>query len=611
MNPVILKHFHTVTPTAVYEQDENTLIIGTYSGLVLFDKPSGKVTKNLLPKTRFYSIGTDADDNNVLWLTGYQMGLCRYNMKTGETLYYKSDPENPSLFLTNAMIFKTDIEHPHILWIVSNGHGLIKFNTRNRQFKFFQYDSGNPQSIRSNSPKNILEDSLGQMWVCTERGLDKFDKHKETFTHIENFPEEAISFVLEDDFQNLWLAVEGVGAVKFSLKSEKVIHIFTKEDGLHSHNFFPTGGLKTRDGRLWFGGVNGGLSVINPKTLSINNKAPKVFLTGLHQKGKSIAIKSAVEHIKKIHLDWHENFFEFDYAALNFTNSEKNRYQYILEGFDRDWYDAKEKRTGRYSGLPGGTYTLRVRGTNNHGVWCRPDQEAVLKVFVASPPWKTWWAYSAYAIFISLMIIGIFYWRTAALQKNQQKLAELVEQRTKSLHDIMDDLNEAKVNAEVLREEAQKANKAKSQFLANMSHEIRTPMNAILGFSQVMDNMVKDEKLKGYLESVIISGRSLLRLINDILDLSKVEAGKFGLEYKPVNSHDLFHDFKHVFMQKINDKGLEFIIDTPDDLPPAIITDETRVGQILFNLLGNAVKFTDSGHITLRARWIKKIRLPD
>ena len=234
-------------------------------------------------------------------------------------------------------------------------------------------------------------------------------------------------------------------------------------------------------------------------------------------------------------------------------------------------------------------------------------------IFVSSPPWKTWWAYLCYALLALLIVRGFVYWRVAALQQHRLELAKQVEMRTQDLHqtmeelnDTMKDLHDAKINAEVLREKAQQASKAKSQFLANMSHEIRTPMNAILGFSQILENMIQDEKQKSYLESIIISGRSLLRLINDILDLSKVEAGKFDLEYKPVNCHDLIHDFKHIFLQKITEKGLDFFIETADDLPPALILDETRVRQIVFNLLGNAIKFTSEGHITLRAVWVKK-----
>ncbi|MDM8549449.1 ATP-binding protein [Desulfobacterales bacterium HSG2] len=165
------------------------------------------------------------------------------------------------------------------------------------------------------------------------------------------------------------------------------------------------------------------------------------------------------------------------------------------------------------------------------------------------------------------------------------RLEELVDERTRDLAKSM--------------EEARAASHAKSEFLANMSHEIRTPMNAILGFSEIMKARVSDPKLSHYLESIHTSGKSLLSLINDILDLSKVEAGKLKLEYSAVSPQRLFNEMRTLFSQKIKEKGLDLIIDIPSEMPEALLLDEARLRQILINLIGNAVKFTDTGHIRL------------
>ncbi len=151
------------------------------------------------------------------------------------------------------------------------------------------------------------------------------------------------------------------------------------------------------------------------------------------------------------------------------------------------------------------------------------------------------------------------------------------------------------------KEAAEAANAAKSEFLANMSHEIRTPMNAILGFAEIMKSKVKEPSLSHYLESIHSSGKSLLSLINDILDLSKVEAGKLKLEYTATSPQALFREMETIFGQIIKDKGLELIIDISPDLPQVLLLDEIRLRQILINLIGNAVKFTDSGYVKLSA----------
>ncbi|MGK5093607.1 ATP-binding protein [Deltaproteobacteria bacterium TL4] len=149
------------------------------------------------------------------------------------------------------------------------------------------------------------------------------------------------------------------------------------------------------------------------------------------------------------------------------------------------------------------------------------------------------------------------------------------------------------------KESAEAANKAKSEFLANMSHEIRTPMNAILGFTEILEGQIKDPKQYQYLQAIHSSGKSLLRLINDILDLSKVEAGKLDLSYTPVNLRIIFQEMEQIFSKKITEKALDFEVAVQPDLPELLIFDETRLRQILLNLIGNAVKFTDSGFIRL------------
>jgi PAS domain S-box-containing protein len=173
-----------------------------------------------------------------------------------------------------------------------------------------------------------------------------------------------------------------------------------------------------------------------------------------------------------------------------------------------------------------------------------------------------------------------------ALLKHRNHLEELINERT-------EELNKAK-------KEAEEANKAKSEFLANMSHEIRTPMNAVLGYAELLGFMLEDKTQRDYLESIKSSGRSLLTLINDILDLSKIEAGKLELQFEYVNSQSFFSEFERIFSLRLSEKGLKFILDISSGTPSGIYIDDARLRQIILNLIGNAVKFTEKGSIRLK-----------
>ena len=178
------------------------------------------------------------------------------------------------------------------------------------------------------------------------------------------------------------------------------------------------------------------------------------------------------------------------------------------------------------------------------------------------------------------------------LYKHINHLEEKVKHRTAAIEKANVELKYAKAAAE-------KANQAKSEFLANMSHEIRTPLNAVIGLSELLQNTIKDEKQQNYIKTIHTAGNSLLLIINDILDLSKIEAGKIELHYKPIKLHNIFKEIEMFFIPAISNKEIAFLIDIPDDLPELILFDEVRMRQILLNLVGNAVKFTESGHIKL------------
>ena len=200
-------------------------------------------------------------------------------------------------------------------------------------------------------------------------------------------------------------------------------------------------------------------------------------------------------------------------------------------------------------------------------------------------------------VLVALVIVGFFlYWN--------RKLSREVDERIRSEEALRlseERLRHAMLEAETLARQAESANRAKSEFLANMSHEIRTPMNAVMGYAELLENSITDTRQRSYLESIKTGSRSLLMLINDILDLSRIEAGKMRLEPAPMDLRRLLDEVRQIFAMRAEARDLRLEVVLNEDLPAAMVLDETRLRQVLFNLVGNAIKFTHEGHVTIRA----------
>jgi ligand-binding sensor domain-containing protein/serine phosphatase RsbU (regulator of sigma subunit) len=441
-DPEALPHGY---PAGFYEDNRGNFIVSTAEGLALFDSDSGKVIRRLNDDSWFYTMIQDNKDPDVMWAVGWEQSFNRYNWRTGERRIYRHDPDDDNSFAAVTSVrFIRDRSDPDIMWIATWGGGLEKFDVDSETFIHHQHNPNDPDSISSNTVFDAFEDSTGKFWVATDRGLNRFDKLRGKFIRFgreQGFDAKIVHNILEDDSKRLWMGTN-IGLVVLDIATEKVIKIYTRDDGLHSHDFFATARGKTEGGRLWFGGFNG-LNSFIPEKLEENTEPPQIYLTSLKQDGEELKLGKAFEKLKTLNLDWRNSEFEFEYVAMNFTKSVKNRYRYILEGYDKNWFEAEARRFGRYSGLPGGSYTLRVQGSNNDGVWNTPEREVRLLITVASPPWKTLWAYALYVLVGLAVVFGFLKWRLRVSEIQKIRLQELVDARTEEIKKQQDDLEDA------------------------------------------------------------------------------------------------------------------------------------------------------------------------
>ena len=291
--------------------------------------------------------------------------------------------------------------------------------------------------------------------------------------------------------------------------------------------------------------------------------------------------------LKRAHLGYGENMFTLEFAAMDYTAPAKNRYAYRLEGFDDNWIDAGQEHRATYTNLPAGQYRFRVKAANSDGVW--NDAGLLLDVEIDPPPWRTPGAYLAYIV-AALLLGGLLYRvqrrRAMAKAAYTARLEAEVQQRTA---EISERNNELRLLVE-----------AKGEFVARMSHELRTPMNGVLGMSELLLRTALDAKQTRLAATIKRSAGSLLGIINDILDFAKIEASRLTLERIPFDLEQLADECVEALAVEAQRKGVEMLCDTPSDAMPWVLGDPLRVRQILANLLGNALKFTERGEIVLR-----------
>jgi signal transduction histidine kinase/ligand-binding sensor domain-containing protein/CheY-like chemotaxis protein len=657
-NPSSLSH------NAIHEDHAGDIWIGTWGGggLSRLVRETGKFQRYQNDPDNPHSLSDNSigaiyeDRENVLWIGTASGGLNRFDRETQQFHRYQHDPNDPtSISYPGSMALYED--HAGMLWVGSRGGGLNKFDRETESFVHYQHDAHDPQSLSHDLILSIYEDRTGEFWIGTwGGGLNKFNRETEQFQRYQNDPgdehslsDDGIRVIHEDQAGDLWIGTVGGGLNKYDRESDSFVR-YTEKDGLADNivygiledergylwvstagglsrfdprtqafrnydasyglqsNQFSPGQYKSASGKMYFGGING-FNTFDPELVSDNTNpyVPPIVLTDFQLGYKPVAIggdsvlQQAISETKTLKLSYADRVFSLEFAALSYVAPNKNQYRYRLEGFDPDWtHTGSDQRRVTYTNLNPGEYVFRVQGSNNHGVW---NEEGVsLPITITPPWWQTWWAYSLYTFLFITSLWSFIVWRLATVKQQQKILQHQVAERTEELTTANTQLSLARHAAESAKEKAETANQAKSTFLANMSHELRTPLNAILGFSEMLGRSHDtDADQQEKLTIINRSGEHLLGLINDVLDMSKIESGRMDLEPAPIDLHLLLQDLGGMFMQRTETKDLAFTLQLGPRLPHYLMLDVGKLRQVFINLMGNAIKFTESGGVTLRA----------
>ena len=437
-----------------YQDSADDFWVGLYaSPLAKVDRETGRVLERIpLPEgSGIAEIVEDPDNPDILWLGGVYIGFAKFQKASHTLTYYPFNPEHREKGVSGSDITEAlhDRREP-IIWLGSwSGGGLNKFDKRTETFTHYLSRPDDPQSLSYNEIGGLYQDASGTLWIGTRGGgLNKFNPITGKFIRYgqaHGVPA-TVNAILEDESEHLWLSTNQ-GIVRFNPKTERVDKQYTTYDGLQGDAFLYESGLKTRAGEMWFGGTNG-VNSFYPDQLIKNRYVPPVVLTALTRGGETVNWDNnkVSERLDHITLTWKNNFFEFQYAALNYTIPEKNQYKYRLQGLDQDWYAAGTERTGRYSGIPSGTYTLQIIGANNDGVW--NEQGVSLNVTVIPPFWATWWFRALIVVVFVGSGVATHFVRLRALEKQKQTLERLVKERTEELYQAKKRAEEAMYETE-------------------------------------------------------------------------------------------------------------------------------------------------------------------
>ncbi|MBL6447186.1 helix-turn-helix domain-containing protein [Fulvivirga sp. 29W222] len=620
--------------SSVLEDSKGNIWVGYYTmGLDIYNPVTHEVTHLAhepdvpggLGKGTVFEIFEDSDNN--IWVGTYEGGLQMFNPKENNFITYRHDPNNPETISGND-VRAIEEDTNGKLWIAIHGHGVSVFDKNSETFKSYNADYLNWQNSLSNdwvytlyidraqnvwvgsvfglsvlrpgtdnfvsytkenrnlshnNVRSILEDTHGNLWIGTDNGLNLFNKETTRFSTFfckDGLPNNTIHGILEDSRNNLWISTNR-GLAKFT-PNEGTFSNYDVLDGLQSNEFFPGACYKGWSGTLYFGGING-LTTFLPQSIKGDTSGIAIKFTGLKLFNEPISpgqapLENTLDQTTHLRLDYDQNMVSFRFSGLDFKTPEKVQYAYILEGFDSQWNYVKNRKEATYTNLPPGEYSFKVMAASGNGIWNKNVR--VLDISILPPIWKT---IPAYILYMGILLALIYYYKQVVIAKERFKSRlEFQNLETKKAHEV---------------------DMMKLNFFTSISHELRTPLTLILDPVNKLiterDKMT-DAEQDDHFKIVRSSSQRLLKLVNQVLDISAIDAGQIKLA---VSKQDIVNFCQSIietfsFSASLRETELRFSCNKESE---AVFFDSDILEKALMNLLSNALKFTPkAGKVSLQ-----------
>ena len=551
-------------------------------GINLFTKERQLKDYPFKPGVREANFNTLENFNSEFLLGTQGMGVVAFNPMTKQ--YRVPFAELGKKNFLNKSIAAIRVLNGKEIWVGTVGFGLYVFDVSNRKLRHY-VKSAEIGALSYNHVNKIYQDRQKRIWVMTQGGgLNQYlgaGKGFKVFTVNNGLGSNSLRGMVEDAKGDMWFSTNG-GISKMDGKTLKFVN-FEEADGLQGKEFMTNAVAKNSQNWLFFGGVNG-LNYMKSDSLRMRLDVPPVYFTKLKIFNKEVEagednspLRVDILSTKHLVLQPNQSVFSLDFVALEYQRPKNNRYAYYLEGFENEWNLVGTQRTVTYTNLSPGDYIFKVKASNSDGIWAEKPYE--LKITVLPPWYRTWWAYVLYVVLLAAVIY-------AFIREVQVREAFRTDLRLK----------------EIEKERIQELEQVKTHFFTNISHELRTPLTLITSplekYFLSNASLNKDQKTK--INSIYQNAQKLLRLINQLLDLSKIESGNVQ---PVVEKHDLvrqLHSIKQSFDAYAQQKQIKLKWDAPVE-SLFVYYDADIIEKCVTNLLSNAFKFTpEDGIIGIR-----------